>query len=211
MDVSRYDRRRNPYLPPNYDNHAATHYAHHLTIKESPHILLSCTAGFPHKIKFRKRVNVWPFCFVAKADYSRADRAFQYGCSCRDALLGGGVHLDLAQQAIEYRKAITVGPLSNLVLNGRCRYLGMLNGRAQVQPSFSLYVEIGRGAATWSGDGIAFRQKVPVTRHVGFEVIGSSHFPLPSVTYTPGGSQRLAPGQGTYEMCVDQLNPCIRF
>ena len=47
---------------------------------------------------------------------------------------------------------------------------GMLSGRPQLQPSFSLHVEFGGGAATWSGHGIAFQQKVPVTRHVGFEV-----------------------------------------
>ena len=47
---------------------------------------------------------------------------------------------------------------------------GMLSGRPQMQPSFSVHVEVGRGAATWSGNGIAFQQKVPVTRHVGFEV-----------------------------------------
>lgn len=44
------------------------------------------------------------------------------------------------------------------------------------------------------------------------QVIGSAHFPLPSVTYSPQhASQRLALGQGTYEMRVDQLNPCIRL
>lgn len=44
------------------------------------------------------------------------------------------------------------------------------------------------------------------------QVIGSAHFPLPSITYSPQhDSQRLALGQGTYEMRVDQLNPCIRF
>ena len=94
-----------------------------------------------------------------------------------------------------YRKDISVGPLSHLVVNGRCRYLGtfasslpettsrlpaavshaacdagMLSGRPQLQPSFSLHVEFGGGAATWSGHGIAFQQKVPITRHVGFEV-----------------------------------------
>ena len=47
---------------------------------------------------------------------------------------------------------------------------GMLNGQPRLQPSFNVHIEFGRGAATWSGNGIAFQQKVPVTRHVGFEV-----------------------------------------
>lgn len=80
------------------------------------------------------------------------------------------------------------------MVNGRCRYYGtcalslpettglpaavrhavydagMLSGRPQLQPSFSLHVEFGGGAATVSGHGIAFQQKVPLTRHMGFEV-----------------------------------------
>lgn len=133
MSIPPYDGRRNPFMPRhdvvNSDAQAAPLYPHQLTLKQSPHIKLSCRGGFPHKLKLRKRVrlypspysilalasthtsclskkhrlpewpccstntanpmclrfqvNVWPFCFVAKADYSRADRAFQYGCSCR--------------------------------------------------------------------------------------------------------------------------------
>ena len=132
MSTSRLDRRQNPYMPRDnvIDNEgqAARPYCHSLKIKDSPHVLLSCSTGFPHKIKFRKRVtsisnahqhlsatstsatsdrtvparngsfhpatdkavslrmpqvNVWPFCFVARVDYSRIDRGFQYGCSCR--------------------------------------------------------------------------------------------------------------------------------
>jgi len=47
---------------------------------------------------------------------------------------------------------------------------GIIGGQPQLQPTFNIHVELGRGAATWTGDGIAFQQKVPVTRHVGFEV-----------------------------------------
>ena len=46
----------------------------------------------------------------------------------------------------------------------------MIEGQPKLQPSFNIHVEMGRGAATWSGDGIAFRQEVPVTRNVAFEV-----------------------------------------
>ena len=47
----------------------------------------------------------------------------------------------------------------------------MSGGQPQLQPSFSVHMEMGRGAATWSGDGISFKQEIPVTRRVGFEVI----------------------------------------
>lgn len=216
LSASTSDRRDNPYMPRSHvvDNDALAARPHHhrLTIKESPHVLLSCATGFPHKIKFRKRVSVWPFCFDARMDYSRIDRAFQYGGSCRDALLGGGLHFDLAGRAIEYRKEIKMGPLNNLVVNGRCRYMGMIGGQPQLQPTFNVHVEVGRGAATWSGDGITFQQEVPVTRRVAFEVCGTLRFPLPSMSFSrEHGDQRLALGHGTYEMRVDQLNPCIRF
>ncbi len=46
----------------------------------------------------------------------------------------------------------------------------MIEGHPKLQPSFNIHVEMGRGAATWSGDEIAFRQEVPVTRNVAFEV-----------------------------------------
>ena len=49
--------------------------------------------------------------------------------------------------------------------------VGMSGGQPQLQPSFSVHMEMGRGAATWSGDGISFKQEIPVTRRVGFEVI----------------------------------------
>ncbi len=40
------------------DNEAEAARPRHrtLTIKESPHVVLSCASGFPHRIKFRKRV-----------------------------------------------------------------------------------------------------------------------------------------------------------
>ena len=44
----------------NADTETAQPYRHQLTIKESPHIKLSCREGFPHKIKFRKRVYALP-------------------------------------------------------------------------------------------------------------------------------------------------------
>lgn len=218
MSHSPVSRRENPYMPRDnvLDNEAEAARPRHrrLTIKDSPHVVLSCASGFPHRIKFRKRVSVWPFNFDARLHYSRAevDKGFQYGCSCRDALFGGGLHLDLAGRAVEYTKEITVGPISNLVVNGRCRYLGMIEGQPKLQPSFNIHVEMGRGAATWSGDGITFRQEVPVTRNVAFEVHGALKFPLPSVSYSSEhGHQGLGLGEGTYEMRLDQLNPCIRL
>lgn len=191
---------------------ATSPWRHRFQLNDSPHVMFSCSSGFPHKIKFRKRVNMWPLRFVAQMDYDRTNRSFQYGGTCRDALLGGGLHLDLAGRAIEYRKEINAGPLSNLVLNGRCRYLGMVGGQPRLQPTFSIHVEMGRGAATWTGNSVAFKQEVPVAKHVRFEVCGTLQFPLPSVSYSPHhGNQQLSLGDGTYELSIDQLNPCISF
>lgn len=60
MSIPPYDGRRNPFMPRhdvvNSDAQAAPLYPHQLTLKESPRIKLSCRGGFPHKLKFRKRV-----------------------------------------------------------------------------------------------------------------------------------------------------------
>lgn len=60
MSIPPYDGRRNPFMPRhdvvNSDAQAAPQYPHQLTLKESPHIKLSCRGGFPHKLKLRKRV-----------------------------------------------------------------------------------------------------------------------------------------------------------
>lgn len=47
---------------------------------------------------------------------------------------------------------------------------GMLQGRPQLSPSCSVHMELGRGAATFAGDGIAVQQEVPVTRRLAFQV-----------------------------------------
>ena len=45
---------------------------------------MQCIAEFPDKLKVRKRITrFWPLEFKLKADYIRADRAFQYGFSCK--------------------------------------------------------------------------------------------------------------------------------
>ena len=44
------------------------------------------------------------------------------------------------------------------------------------------------------------------------QVHGALKFPLPSVSYSSEhGHQGLGLGEGTYEMRLDQLNPCIRL
>ena len=44
------------------------------------------------------------------------------------------------------------------------------------------------------------------------QVCGTLRFPLPSMSFSrERGDQQLALGHGTYEMRVDQVNPCIRF
>lgn len=44
------------------------------------------------------------------------------------------------------------------------------------------------------------------------QVHGALKFPLPSVSYSSEhGHQGIGLGEGTYEMRLDQLNPCIRL
>ena len=44
------------------------------------------------------------------------------------------------------------------------------------------------------------------------QVHGALKFPLPSVSYSSEhGHQGFGLGEGTYEMRLDQLNPCIRL
>ena len=60
MSTSSRNRRQNPYLPHenvvDNDVRGANPYQHCLTVKESTPVLLKCATGFPHKIKFRKKV-----------------------------------------------------------------------------------------------------------------------------------------------------------
>lgn len=46
---------------------------------------------------------------------------------------------------------------------------GMIAGQPQLRPSFSLHMEVGRGAATLSDNGIAVQQEIPLTHHLKAE------------------------------------------
>ena len=46
-------------------------------------MVVSWGAEFPDKLKIRKELRAWPLRFKLRADYCRASRAFEYGCSCK--------------------------------------------------------------------------------------------------------------------------------
>lgn len=48
-----------------------------------PELVITWGSDFPDKLKIRKEVPLWPLRFKLRADYSRALRAFEYGCSCK--------------------------------------------------------------------------------------------------------------------------------
>lgn len=46
-------------------------------------LVVSWGAEFPDKLKIRKELRAWPLRFKLRADYCRASRSFEYGCSCK--------------------------------------------------------------------------------------------------------------------------------
>ena len=55
---------------------------------DHPELIITWGSGFPDKLKIRKEIPLWPFRFKLRADYSRALRAFEYGCSCKVSCYG---------------------------------------------------------------------------------------------------------------------------
>lgn len=50
---------------------------------DHPELIITWGSDFPDKLKIRKEIPLWPFRFKLRADYSRAQRALEYGCSCK--------------------------------------------------------------------------------------------------------------------------------
>lgn len=65
---------------------------------EHPELIITWASDFPDKLKIRKEVTIWPLRFKLRADYTRALRSFEYGCSCKvgaahlKSVLGQGMH-----------------------------------------------------------------------------------------------------------------------
>ncbi len=55
---------------------------------DHPELIITWGSDFPDKLKIRKEIPLWPFRFKLRADYSRALRAFEYGCSCKVSCYG---------------------------------------------------------------------------------------------------------------------------
>ena len=89
----------------------------------------------------------------------------------QDSVLGGRIRVDIPSQQLEYRKRLALGSGAHVGLTARCDYAGLLMGRAsQLNPSFGIQYELGGGAAIWAGNVFDLRQKLRVSRSLGFEV-----------------------------------------
>ena len=75
---------------------------------------------FPHKVKVRKTLDVWPLTFKAGAEYDRVRNELNATAECRDAFLGGEFTVDVLHKAVEYSKTFDLGGVSRVSLRGRC-------------------------------------------------------------------------------------------
>ncbi len=55
----------------------------HLQNLNHSEFILTWGSEFPDKLKIRKEIKLWPLRFKLRADYSRLNRSFEYGCSCK--------------------------------------------------------------------------------------------------------------------------------
>ncbi|KAK9806359.1 hypothetical protein WJX72_011351 [[Myrmecia] bisecta] len=179
-----------------------------LTVTSHPEVSFTWASNFPDKVKFRKRLDIWPLRFMLRADYDRQHRSFQYGCSCKDKLLGGVVRVDIPSSQLEYRKRLDLGNGAHLGLSARCSYAGLLRGEVGAfNPVIGFQCEFGHGAAVWAQNQIDLRQKVRVTRNLAIEACGSAELPLPRAQYAVNSdANTLTMGEGTFHLHVAQLN-----
>lgn len=56
---------------------------------DHPELVITWASEFPDKLKIRKEVTLWPLRFKLRADYTRALRAFEFGCSCKVSIQAG--------------------------------------------------------------------------------------------------------------------------
>ena len=55
---------------------------------DHPELVITWASEFPDKLKIRKEVTLWPLRFKLRGDYTRALRAFEFGCSCKVSMAG---------------------------------------------------------------------------------------------------------------------------
>jgi hypothetical protein len=151
-----------------------------------------------------KRVTLFPISLTLRADYVRATRSFECGCSARDAVLGGDVRLDAGGKSLTYFKRLPLGASgAHVAVLGGVSLGGAMRGdfsQASLKPTLSFRYELGGGGAVWSGERVDLRHRVALTRRLGLEARGSARLPAPRAELTLGGrrtrSGRLADGGG---------------
>ena len=70
---------------------------------DHPELVITWASEFPDKLKIRKEVTLWPLRFKLRADYTRALRAFEFGCSCKVSIQAGR----LPSQCARFQSACT--------------------------------------------------------------------------------------------------------
>ncbi|KAK9822851.1 hypothetical protein WJX81_003965 [Elliptochloris bilobata] len=146
-------------------------------------------------------------------DYCRVSRTFEYGCSCKEQLLGGRIRMDVPGREIEYQKHLCLGPGHGIGLSARCSVAGALAGRFdELRPVLGLQYEMGSGAAMWAGDQFDLRQKLRLTRNLALEVCGAAQLPVPSARYSMGADRtEVSVGDGAFHLHVAQINAILHL
>jgi len=170
-------------------------------------------SNFPDRLRLIKTVHLFPLQLKLRADYVRASRDVQVGCSVRDSVLGGSLRLDATSRTLSYHKRLPLGSSSAHVgIFAGMSYDGLLpvgsrgdanaalalgGGPARprppplsmesLRPSLTFRYELGGGGAVWTGDAIALRHSFRVSKGLGLEVRGSARLPAPKAELTVGG------------------------
>ncbi|EIE19698.1 hypothetical protein COCSUDRAFT_54586 [Coccomyxa subellipsoidea C-169] len=177
-----------------------------------PEFVITWGAQFPDKLKIRKEIKLWPLRFKLRADYCQLNRTFEYGCSCKDALFGGRIRVNVPQQEIEYRKRI---PLYNghMGVTARASYAGLLSAEPQFRPHLGFEYELGGGAAIWAGNHVNLRHQFRLSRGLGIEVCGEAQLPTPAARYSwqHDNAQELSVGEGAFKLHVGQVNVVVNL
>eukprot|EP00884_Botryococcus_braunii_P022070 jgi/Botrbrau1/8547/Bobra.0359s0011.1 len=182
------------------------------TVFQHPELVLSWAASFPDKLKFRKRLNLWPLQFILRADYSRRSRSFSYGCSCKDVLLGGLVSLDLPSQRVEYYNSLSLTRDARLGVHLSAGFRGIMEGhgldQAYLSPRLLFTYELGGGTAVLAGNAFDIQKKIPLSRPLAVEVCGAAQLPTPTAQYAIDGDNRrtVSVGTGAISLHVAELN-----
>ncbi|CAL8471353.1 g10895 [Coccomyxa elongata] len=174
--------------------------------------ILTWGSEFPDKLKIRQEIKLWPLRFKLRADYSRLNRSFEYGCSCKDALLGGRIRVNVPLQEVEYRKRV---PLYNghMGVTARASYAGVLAPGFHLRPTFGFEYELGGGAAIFAGNQFNLRHQFRLSRGLGVEVCGNAQLPTPNARYSwqHDSAQELSVGEGAFKLHVDQVNVVVNL